>query len=260
MIFAAAALGAPLAAVFAALAAPSTAGYAGRGTLVVQTSLGGPGIRVTIGGDIALEARGQELRVDLLDLAIPGGDQLLSAALSTQLIPPGGFTVVYDRSASTYTVWSNAKHAYFTGGGTAAAKAPPAGGADAALGTSSDLLGAFAFARGLKDDSAFNVSLSLAGHETVNGHPATGVDYQYSRTTTAGDATDVRGRLELADDLDDIPLQVTASLKTKSLPDSAVKLDLTTLAKSSPSESDFTVPPGYTRASNAGEVLGRTLF
>ncbi len=255
------------------------AGYAGKGTLQIQTTLDGPALgvpslggvtlKVTVNGDIALEARGQLLRVDLLDLAIPGSDPLLSALASSQLIPPGGFTVVYDREASTYTVWSSSKHAYYVGGGTAAGGAghsgtgPGAtgtkGGADAALGAGADLFKAFAFARSLKDDSAFSVTLTLAGHGTVNGHPATAVDYQYARTTNAGDSTAVHGRLQLADDLDEVPVEITANLKTQSIPDSGLRLDLATLARANVAPADFAVPAGYFRANAIGNVLGKTL-
>ncbi len=250
-----------LAASFAALAGTAApAGYVGKGQLVLRTALGASAsaVALTLGGDIALEAKGEKLRVDLLDLGIPGADPTLSAVLSTQLIPPGGFTIVYDRSASTYTVWSNAKRAYYAGGG-AAAKAAPAEGTGAGLAAAGDLLGAFAFARTLKDDSAFTVTLSLAGHGNVNGHPATGLDYQYARTTSAGDATDVRGRLQLADDLDGVPVEVTANLKIRSLPESALRLDLTSLLQANPPAADFAVPAGYARAPAIGDVLGTSL-
>jgi hypothetical protein len=249
-----------LAAVVAALAAGASGpGYAGKGQLVVQTALGSA--QLSVGGDIALEARGGQLRVDLLDLAIPGANQTLSSILSTQLIPQGGFTVVYDRSAATYTVWSSAKRVYYVGGGAPPSNAAPAPGgvADAALGAGADLFKAFAFARSLKDDSAFNVTLSLAGHGTVNGHPATGLDYQYSRTANNGDSTNVRGRLQLADDLDDVPVEVTASLAAKSIPPSALRLDLTTLDRADPPAADFAVPAGYARANAIGDVLGKVL-
>jgi hypothetical protein len=253
-------LAASLAAAFAALsaAAPAT-GYAGKGRLVIGTTLASAPLAVA--GDIALEARGQQLRLDLLDLAIPGSGQILSSLISTQLIPAGGFTVVYDRGASTYTVWSSAKHAYYVGGGAPSPTTAPAqpGAADAALGAGADLLKAFAFARSLKDDTAFTVTLSLAGHGNVNGHPATGLDYQYSRTTLGGDTTNVHGRLQLADDLDDVPIQVTAALSTKSIPSSTLSLDLTTLEQSNPPASDFAPPAGYLRANAIGDVLGKTL-
>ncbi len=234
-------------------------GYVGKGQLVVQTAVAGID-KLTVGGDIALEERGQLIRLDVLSLAIPGQDAVVSAVLGTQLFPPGGFTVVYDRAAATYTVWSNARRAYYSNATARTAKpsatAPPLGDA---IGAAGDLFAPLAFAKGLRDDTAFTASVSLVGHGTVNGHPATGVDYQYARTTRAGEKTDVHGRLQLADDLDDVPVQITASVKLKSIPQSSLRLDLTSIAKQSPSEGDFVVPAGYTRTADLGGVLGKTL-
>lgn len=243
-----------------ASAAGDAAGYVSKGQLVVRTTLGGT--EITVGGDVALEERGDLLRLDLLSLAIPGTDPTLSAAVSTQLFPAGGFTVVFDRSARTYTVWSPSKRNYYASaaGQTSASPSPaPSPNAATALGAASDLFGAFAFAKSLKDDAAFSASLTLAGHGTVNGHPATGVDYAYSRTTKGGDATEFHGRLQLADDLDAVPVQITASGHAKSLPQSSLRLDLTSLAKIAVPASDFQVPPGYARATDIGQVLGATL-
>ncbi len=257
----AAALVAPVAALAIAAASaqnPST-GYVGKGQLVVQTAVAGVD-KLTVGGDIALEERGALVRLDVLSLAIPGQDAVVSSVLGTQLFPPGGFTVVYDRAAATYTVWSNARRAYYTNATSGAAKpsatAPPLGNA---IGAAGDLFAPLAFAKGLRDDTAFTASVSLVGHGPVNGHPATGVDYQYARTTRAGEKTDVHGRLQLADDLDEVPVQITASVHSKSIPQSSLRLDLTSIAKLTPSDGDFAVPAGYTRTADLGGVLGKTL-
>ena len=247
-----------------AQAPPAAGGYVGKGQLVVQTAFGAGNDKLTVGGDIALEEKGAQLRLDILSLAIPGAGATLSAVLGTQLFPPGGFTVVYDRRASSYTVWSNAKRSYYTSStaGTAAAGSAtgsPAGAIVAPLAAAGDLFGAFAFAKPLKDDTVFNLQLSLAGHGSVNGHPATGLNYVYARTTTSGDAIDIHGTLQLADDLDAVPVQITAGGKTKSIPESSFRLDLTTLARQTPPDADFAVPPGYARAATIGDVLGKTL-
>lgn len=237
-------------------------GYSSKGQLVVQTSIGGAGNEITVGGDIALEERGSFLRLDLLSLAIPGTDATISSLLSTQLFPAGGFTIVYDRTAGTYTVWSPSKHTYYTSA-AASANAPAKTSAPAptaaALGAVGDLFGAFAFAKSVQNDSAFTASVSLAGHGVVNGHPATGLDYHYARTTTAGQAIDVHGRFQLADDLDAIPVQITASGKGQAFPQSSFRLDLTSLARAAVPDADFAVPAGFARAAQIGDVLGKTL-
>ncbi len=239
-----------------ATAASDPGGYVGRGQIVVQTAIAGID-KLTVGGEIAFEQRGPLARVDMLSLGLPGTDPTLSALLGTQLFPPGGFTIVYDRTAATYVVWSNAKRAYFTSVAT-----PPTGSTPAPVASASAAPGAsspFNFLKTIRDDTAFSVTLSLSGHGPINGHPATGIDYRMARTTKTGDTSDFHGRVQLADDLDELPIEVTASVKTKSIPQSSLRLDLTSIAKQTPNEADFAVPQGYARASDLGSVLGKTL-
>jgi hypothetical protein len=172
-------------------AADEPSGYVGKGQVVVQTTIAGSD-KLTVGGDIAMEELGSRLRIDLLSLGFPGTSATISSLVGTQLFPPGGFTVVYDRKNSSYTVWSNAKQRYYTNA-AAAGPAPnlPPGPLSVAVVAGGDLFGAFSFARSLKDDSAFTLSVGLAGHQTVNGHPASGLNFQYALTTNAGDTVDL---------------------------------------------------------------------
>jgi hypothetical protein len=259
-VYAAAAAAAVVAGAFAYVraAADESTGYTGKGQLVVQTSIGGPDNKITIGGDIALEERGSQLRIDVLSLGIPGMSATISTLVSTQLLPLGGFTVVYDRKAATYTVWSSAKRVYYSSASGAAQNGPVTGAAVAVVGAN-DLFSAFSFARSLKDDAAFTLSLGLAGHQTINGHPATGLNFQYARTTKTGDALEMHGTFEFADDLDDVPVEISVAAKSKMIPDSALRLDFSSLVKQTPPDADFDVPAGYTRASGLGDVIGKAL-
>jgi hypothetical protein len=237
-------------------------GYVGTGDLVIGTTIAGAS--VTLGGHISLEERGSRLRIDVLSLAIPGMDPTLSALASGQLFPPGGFTVSYDRRDATYAVWSSGKHAYYMGGGRAtnadaggspSAFANPAAGA---IANGANLFDAFGALRGLKDDSAFSASVALTGHTKLFGHPVTGVSYKLTQSALAGNASlDAHGELELADDLDEVPVRVTATVTTGSIPQSSLRLDLTSLAKQTPDDADFAPPRDYTRAKTVGEVIGR---
>ena len=241
-------------------AADEPSGYVGKGNIVVQSTIMGD-TKITLGGDVAMEERGPRLRVDVLSLAIPGTSSTISALISTQLFPPGGFTIVYDRTAGAFTVWSPSKQRYYTsaGAGELSSAQPGAAGPAAAIVEGGDLFSAFAFARSLKNDSAFNVSLGLAGHQTVNGHPATGLNFQYDRKTTSGAALDLHGTFEFADDLDGVPVEITVAGKGGSIPDSAFRLDFSSLTKQTPPDEDFEVPAGYTRATSMGDVIGKTL-
>jgi hypothetical protein len=238
--------------------ADDTAGYTGKGALVVQTSLGET--KLTVGGSIAFEERDSLIRIDVLSLGLPGADPTLSAIMGTQLFPPGGFTIVYDRKASTYTIWSNAKRLYYTQTKTSALSTPtPAPGPSATPGGTKGPSGLFSFLHSLKDDKALIVSFTLTGHGTVNGHPATGITFQFLRTTNAGETSDFHGQLQLADDLDDIPIEIAASVKTKGIPESSFRLDATAIAQTDPPDADFAVPAGYARAASLGDVIGKVL-
>jgi len=240
-------------------AADDPGGFVGKGQLVVQTAFGGADTKLTVGGDIALEQRGQNLRVDILTLAIPGAGAAVSSLLGTQLFAPGGFTIVYDRKSSTYTLWSSAKRTYYTSATNGALPPPQSNGTAAAIGAAGGIFDVFSLAKSLKDDTAFSATLTLAGHGTVNGHPATGLDYLYAAAAKNGDKTSVHGRFQLADDLEALPVEITASAKSKTIPESSLKLDLTTLAKQTPNEADFVVPQGYSRAAGIGDVIGKAL-
>ncbi len=247
--------------------ADDPSGYVGKGALVVQTSLPLPGTggdtKLTVGGNIAFEERDPFVRIDVLSLGIPGADPTMSALMATQLFPPGGFTVVYDRKLSTYTIWSNAKREYFTPPLTAAT-APnptpvPVPNPSATPSAANGLFAIFSFLKSLKDDKAFTISLTMTGHGTVNGHPATGLTFQYLTTTKSGETSDFHGQLQLADDLSEIPVEIAASVKTKSIPQSSLRLDATSIAQANPPGTDFAVPSGYARANSLGEVIGKTL-
>jgi len=237
-----------------------TTGYVGTGDLVIGTTIAGAAI--TLGGRVALEERGSRLRIDVISLAIPGMDPTLSALASSQLFPPGGFTVSYDRRDATYTVWSSGKHAYYTGGGRTAGASdnPPAvaNPAAGAIANGANLFDAFGALRGLKEDREFSASVTLTGHTNLFGHPVTGVSYRLTQSALTGNASlDAHGELELADDLDEVPVRVTASVTSANIPPSSLRLDLTSLAKQTPDEADFAPPRDYTRAKTIGEVIGR---
>jgi hypothetical protein len=236
-------------------------GYVGKGQLIVRTELGGTGSTITLGGDIAMEERGSRLRVDVLSLAIPGTSATISALIGTQLFPPGGFSVVYDRTNSSFTVWSNAQKKYYSTASAAATATPAPAPAPVVPvpGVNGDLFGAFAFAKRLKDYNALTLSLSLAGHQTVNGHPATGLDFHVLRTTKDNETTDVHGTVQFADDLDGVPVQIEVAGKGKSFPESAFRLDFSSLVKAAPPASDFDAPPGYARSASLGDVIGKSL-
>jgi hypothetical protein len=241
-------------------------GFSALGTLVARSELSGQPI--SVGGNIALKELNGMVRLDVLSLAIPNGGgsmlgALASGALSaTSLFPPGGFTVVFDRAQHTYTVWSPSKHTYFTSAPSAGPpSANPAVAATAAIGETNDFLHAFTALKALRNMRVFAVSLALTGHGTTNGHPTTGLSYDLKRQEQTGDLLDIAGGLKLADDLDEIPVQLIANVKGApgGAPPSAIQLDLTSVDRHAPSQDAFIVPAGFTKASQISDVFGRGL-
>ncbi len=228
-------------------------GYVGKGTLVVRAPLPGTTTPIDVGAHVAFEQRGPLFRLDIIDVALPGAGSV-GNALATQLFPPGGATVVVDYGAKRYTVWSNTSRKYYAttlGSSTAASPTPAA--------RTSPASHPFGFERSLRNLAALNISLSLAGHSTVDGHPATGLNYQFTRTTASGDHTDAHGTVQFADDLDGLPVQLTASFTNKYVAGAALRADATQLTSQVPAETDFQVPAGFARANSIGDVIGRTL-
>jgi len=236
-------------------AAPAEGGYVGKGTLVVRAPLPGTTTPIDVGAHIAFEQRGSLFRLDIIDIALPGAG-VVGSALATQLFPPGGATVVVDSSGKRYTVWSNTTRKYYM---TSFGAKPSGSPAPPPAPSASTAPNPFGFERSLRDLAALNISLSLAGHGNVDGHPATGVNYGFTRTTASGERTDAHGTVEFADDLDGVPVQLTASFTNKNVSGISLRADATQLSRQVPSETDFQIPSGFAPASSIGDVIGRTL-
>lgn len=238
-------------------------GFAAKGSLTVQTELSGA--KINVGGNIALEQRGQLVRIDVLSLSLPGVDSMLSSLASSQLFPPGGYSVVYDQAKHTYIAWSTSRKMYYENEGSGSSAPPPSNpgvAAATAVSSTSDILHAFSAARALRDYKVFSASLNLTGHGTTNGHPSTGVAFALKRQekNATGDPLDVHGTLQLADDLNELPVQINASVNgAGGAPPSTLRLDFTSIDARTPPDSDFAVPAGFTKAGKITDILGRSL-
>lgn len=244
----------------AAAATPS--GVVGDAELVVQSALFSPDNSLTIGGHITFEQRDRRLRINVISIGIPGMNPTAGAvanagASAMQFFPPGGFTVVLDQKTMTYTLWAAANQKYFTGKiskpGASASPSPTPTPMPTASATPAafDPFSAF---KPLKNVKTF--SLALKGHGTTNGHPTTEYDFQVERDDGQGNTFESHGQFQLADDLDEFPVQIQLSAKGKTFPQSSARLDLTRLERRLPSNEDFTVPRGYTKAQSPQEVIG----
>jgi hypothetical protein len=230
-------------------------GYVGTGDAQIQSTLAGAPL--TLAANVAFEERGSRVRLDILSVGLQGNTSGITGMMATQLFPAGGFTVVFNRGDSTYAVWSAARHAYYIGGGANPAPTPtPTPAPSPSASPRGDLFGLFGPLRSLKDDQTLSLTVALTGHATLFGHPVSNVHYAFVRTTLAGDTTDVHGDLAVAEDLNGVPLQLTASAVAKGIPQSSLRIELPQLEKRLPPETDFLPPPGYTRVTNIGDAIG----
>jgi hypothetical protein len=244
------------------LGATPIPGLRATGTLVVRANV--QGAPVNVGGNVALYHKGSLYRLDVLSLGFPGTSGDLSALAAT-LIGPGGVSALYDGATGALTAWSNANRTYYTE--TPARPPSPAPGTSAAAAgvasmgpspTSGDPLSALAGVASMLRDVQ-TATIQLVGHGTVNGHPATNLDFQLKRLRPAKPLENYHAQLALADDLSGFPLQITIQI----VPPSAnafggvAKLDLTSVEPANPGDDMFVVPQGYARVDSIAGVLRR---
>ena len=245
------------------VASPSPpAGYLCKGEITISSAFGGT--PVSFGGKIALEERGSRLRLDIISIDIlgatkPGSSPSVTAMLATQLFPKGGITIVYDRTRSAYIVWSNAKRAYasaYLGPKTVPSPVPAASAPAAPPTNEFDLFKAFSALRPLKTDRTFSMSVALTGHKQLFAHPVSTVHFDIEQTTFSGKSTVVHMDVALADDVDELPIQLIVHGITKGMPASTLRIDVPELVRQAPPEGDFEPPQGYTRLNSVGDLFG----
>jgi hypothetical protein len=223
-------------------------GYYAHATITIQatTKKGQLGFN----GDANFEQRGTTVRLDLvsLSLASPGGPALPG------IIPPGGYTIVYNPLAQSYTIWSQARRMYYSGNAKPAATPAPA--ASSAPAAPSPLPTRASTLEQLKDLKAFSLSIDLAPKETVDGHETTPFDFKVLEQGKAGEPFNLTGRVNFADDLAGVPILVVANA-TRGADGNVgnLRFALTQVRRSAPPPADFSPPNGYKQAANIFDVL-----
>jgi hypothetical protein len=242
-------------------AAGELAGFSGRGVLAIRTTVSGS--PATFNATISLDQRGTLYRLDILSVTTPGGGSGGGTGSATQLIAPGGLTAVYDRAGRRVTIWSPSRRTYAVyeiprraaDGAASAASGASADGAGDDGSVARRQLGILGVLAQLGPSSAV---LSQAGHGSANGHATTLLDYVLRGAQDGrGNPLDVRGRLQLADDLDGIPVELTATVTGGANVYGTLRADLTSVERTTPSAALFTVPAGYTKVQSVDGVLGR---
>jgi len=229
--------------------APATAptGFSAQGNVTAQALLGGMSIK--LGADVAVMSRGQQLRVDVSRLNIPGSDATMGALIA-QLLPQGAFTVVLDRTAGTTTLWSADKRKYYV----MAASKVPAPALITSTGTGS-IMETLQLARSLKDYTIADISVHLSGHSSVNGHPATILQYNVRSQKRGEVLSTMSGDVALADDEQGLPVRATSNLRGKNF-NGSLRMEVRSLTTSAPDPSAFAVPNGFAQANDPSEIFG----
>ena len=244
-------LGAPLRSTAADVPAADQ-GLNARGTLVAQAAINGT--KINIGGDIAMMTRGKHLRLDLLRLGVPGTDPAMSA-LITQFLPQGGLSFVLDQSTGSTMVWSDARRKYYVFTPAKAAPSPePSETPGAPIGTS--LVESLEMGKFFKDYAAFSESLQMRPRSTVNGHPATNIHIELTTQKKGSKSSTTIADVALAEDQQYLPVRISANVKPQNF---SARIDFTSISPASPDLALFSVPAGYTAASDPSEVFGTML-
>jgi hypothetical protein len=204
-----------------------------------------------LGASVAFEVRRLKFRLDLLSVTLPSAMTQASGGPAPPF-PPGGCTIVVDPTASKFVLWVPRTKKYFAGklpkpsfGGKP--KPTPGVGAPA---HPFDPLVVFRLLKGIK-----TFSFALTGHSAMNGHPTSQYDFTLAREYGAGNSFAVHGQMQLADDMDELPVLFQVSVSGNKLPESSLRYDLTSLERRLPPETDFHPPGGYKLAKDPGDTF-----
>ena len=230
-----------------ALPATDSAGFSAHATIGLTAYVQERSLRVD--GLADFERSGTRVRIALSSLSIASG----SASGVTNLLPPGGYTVVVETSTMRYTVWSAAKRSYFTGSGRPVTAAPT----PAPEATKPPEKAPSPLSR-LKDLRAFSLSVDLvADKQPVDGHPTTAFDFKVKQEGRSGGPIAVAGRINFADDLEGTPVLLTVNA-TRGAPvtgSADLTVALTGVRRASPPDADFSPPADYAKAQSLLDVL-----
>jgi len=225
-------------------------GYSGRAAVGVE--LRSDRGSLTVNGKASFEQRGTLVRLDISSLALT----LPSSNAPGNLVPAGGYTIVYDPSTLHYTVWSAARRAYFTGTGSPAPAASPSP-TPVPTGSPAPSRPSRSPFEDLKDLKAFSMSVNMVPtKETVDGHPTTAFDFNL-QAQGKGEPVVFTGHANFADDLKGTPILLVASLShgAKSASSGNFRFAVTDVRETAPPESDFSPPEGYKKADGLFDVL-----
>ena len=229
-------------------------GYTSKARIVLQVNISGQ--KVNIAGETASMVRGHIARTDLVRIAATGTDPSLSSLVG-HLLPPGGYTMLVDRDSRTVTVWAPSKKTYTTIDLSKTAKATPSPSpSPSATPTNDDPFTMFDGLKFLRDFSILSGTVELAGHSTVNGHPATGISAAVRAQLKKGGGTmKFNGRMDFAEDLNFFPVRLSGTVDIASKITGKIQVDVTHVDRTVPAADLFAVPAGYEKVSDLSKVI-----
>ncbi len=228
------------------------AGFSARGTLSLAINLPKVPSPLGVSAEIAVMAKAHRVRVDLLKFASTTTEKGAIDMVS-QFLPTGGITVVYNQDTRTFALWSEQKRAYYQSQRAATSKAKQKPKADSE--TSSPLNQIMKALRSVTEYDSFNETLSLVGHQPINGHTSSMYHMTLQSQKHGGSPLDISTDMAFADDLSGIPVRLW--LISKGEYEGALKIDLLLASADVPDITIFNVPPGYKKAASVMEIFGK---
>lgn len=210
-----------------------------------------PGPPMTASATVAFEVKPKKFRFDLVSVSLSGLGPAVAGMMPP--FPAGGATAVADYSTGKLVVWVPSTKKYFVGKipvPNFGKNATPSPHMSAAPMPMMDPFAVFKAFQGMK-----TFSIALTGHATSNGHPTSQYDLVLEREYGAGNTFAVHGQMQLADDIDELPVSFHLSVDGNKLPASSLRYELTNFERRVPPESDFHPPGGYKLVKNPGDAF-----
>lgn len=228
-------------------------GFSATGTLAVDAQMSpGP---IHFDATVGVMNGGRKVRIDLIHIAMSGADSG-AGAMMANFLPGGVVSVVYDQSAGTMTIWSVQKRLYYQTKISAFTPKPSKTKAapKKAAANNSPIDSILRGTKSFTEYDTFTQSLSLVGHQPINGHTSSVFHFTMQAQKHGGKLQDTSGDLAFADDLSGIPVRFW--IDTKGEVSASMHLDLTSASLQQPPASAFAVPAGYKKARSPMELLG----
>jgi len=228
------------------------AGFSARGTLSLTVNLANMPFPMGVNAEVAVMAKARRVRVDLLKFASTGAEKGSSAMVS-HFLPAGAITVVYNQDTRTFVLWSEQNREYYQSkrSPTPKAKHPP----KAAPAPEFPVNQIMKTLRSITEYDSFNETLSLVGHQLINGHTSSVYHMTLQSQRHGGKPLDISTDTAFADDLSGIPVRLW--LVSKGEYDGALKIDLLSASTDVPNRTVFNVPTGFKKASSIMEIFAK---